>query len=39
MCGKVNCSIEVNIMAQCDQEWYLIHEKYIHSKKYTFVEF
>ena len=37
--GQVTCSGEVNIAAQCDQEWYLIHEKYIHSQEYIFDEF
>ena len=39
MCGKLNFSSEVNLLAQCDQEWYLVHKKYIHSKEYIFVEF
>ena len=39
LCGKVTCSSEVNIVAQCDQECYLIHEKNIHSQEYIFVEF
>ena len=39
LCGKVNCISEVNIAAQCDQEWYIFHEKYIHSKENIFVKF
>ena len=27
LCGQVTYSGEVNLAAQCDQEWYLIHEK------------
>ena len=30
---------EINIAAQCDQEWYFIHKKYIHSQGYIFVGF
>ena len=33
MCGKVTCISEVNLTAQCDQEWYFIHEKYTHIQE------
>ena len=39
LCGKVTCRGEFNLAAQFDQEWYLIHEKCIHSQEYIFVEF
>ena len=39
MCDKATCRNEVNLVAQYDQEWYFIHEIYIHSQEYMSIEF
>ena len=37
LCGGLTCSSEVNIAAQYDQEWYLIHESYISIVRNTYL--